>query len=202
VTDWPDGLAVRSWTRADAESVSHWRHSGRWSVYDQHDIDGMTAAVGYRAIVAADDRRLIGFYCVGDEALVPGIDADDGVIDIGVGMAPDLVGSGHGNAFLQAVLGDLGDRLQTKPVRAVIQSWNVRSLALARRLGFVEIGTHRCVQEGGEIDYVIVVRAPSKQSLSGPTASSATSSSAGHSPDVSGALRLGDGTTTGRPSIR
>jgi ribosomal-protein-alanine N-acetyltransferase len=158
VTGWPDGLAVRSWTRADAESVARWRHSGRWSVYDQRDVDGMTAAAGYRAVVAADDHRLIGFYCVG-EALVPGIEPDDGVIDIGVGMAPALIGNGHGTAFLEAVLDDLGGRPPTKPVRALIQSWNVRSLSLVRRCGFLEIGTHRCVQGAGEVDYVIVVRA-------------------------------------------
>jgi RimJ/RimL family protein N-acetyltransferase len=128
-------------------------------VYDQRDVDGMTAAAGYRAVVAAGDRTLIGFYCVGDEALVPGIEPDDGFIDIGVGMAPGLVGNGHGKAFLQTVLDDLGGRPPTMPVRALIQSWNVRSLALARRFGFLEIGTHRCVQGGGEVDYAIVVRA-------------------------------------------
>jgi len=56
------------------------------------------------------------------------------------------------------VLDDVGQELPTKPIRALIQSWNVRSLSLARRLGFVEMGTHQCVQDGNEIDYTIVVR--------------------------------------------
>jgi ribosomal-protein-alanine N-acetyltransferase len=158
VTHWPDGLEVRSWTPADAESVARWRHPGKWSVYDQRDGDGMTAAAGYRAVIAADDGRLIGFYCVGCEALVPGVEPDDEVVDFGVGMSPTFVGNGRGNAFLQAVLDDLGRQQQAKPVRALIQAWNVRSLSLARRFGFLEVGTHRCVQDGKEIDYTVVVR--------------------------------------------
>jgi RimJ/RimL family protein N-acetyltransferase len=158
VTHWPDGLEVRSWTPADAQSVARWRHPGKWSVYDQRDGDGMTAAAGYRAVIAADDGRLIGFYCVGCEALVPGVEPDDEVVDFGVGMSPTFVGNGRGNAFLQAVLDDLGRQQQAKPVRALIQAWNVRSLSLARRFGFLEVGTHRCVQGGKEIDYTVVVR--------------------------------------------
>ena len=163
MTGWPDQLAVRSWTPADAESVAHWRYSGRWSVYDPSDGNHMAAddgrwAAGYRAVVAADDGTLVGFYCVGDEALVPGVEPDDEVVDLGIGMAPAFVGAGRGNAFLQTVLDDVAHELPVKPVRALIQTWNTRSLSLARRLGFVETGTHLCVQDGSEIDYTIVVR--------------------------------------------
>jgi ribosomal-protein-alanine N-acetyltransferase len=129
LTHWPDGLEVRSWTPADARAVAGWRHPGRWSVYDQRDVDGMTAAAGYRAVVAADDGRLIGLYCVGGEALVPGVEPDAEIVDLGVGMAPVYAGDGRGNAFLQAVLDDLGRQLRAKPVRALIQTWNVRSLS-------------------------------------------------------------------------
>jgi [ribosomal protein S18]-alanine N-acetyltransferase len=80
------------------------------------------------------------------------------MIDLGVGMEPVFVGGGRGTAFLQTVFDDLRRELPTKPVRAVIQTWNTRSLSLARRFGFVEAGTHRCVQDGNEIDYTIVVR--------------------------------------------
>jgi RimJ/RimL family protein N-acetyltransferase len=163
VTGWPDRLAVRPWTPTDAQAVAHWRYPGRWSIYDQSDgnhVTGadVTAAESYRAVVAADAGTLVGFYCVGSEALVPGVESDDDVVDLGVGMAPAFVGAGRGNAFLQAVLDDVGQELPAKPVRALIQSWNVRSLSLARRLGFVETGTHRCVQDGNDIDYTIVVR--------------------------------------------
>jgi L-amino acid N-acyltransferase YncA len=163
VTAWPDRLAVRSWTPADDQAVAQWRYSGRWSVYDQNDgnhmaADDETEAAGYRAVVAADDGTLVGYYCVGSEALVPGIESDDALIDLGVGMAPEFVGDGRGKAFLQAVLDDVARELPAKSVRALIQSWNTRSLSLARAFGFAVAGAHRCGQGGNEVDYTIVVR--------------------------------------------
>jgi L-amino acid N-acyltransferase YncA len=163
VTDWPGRLAVRPWTPSDDEAVTHWRYSGRWSIYDQREGnymagDDVTKAAGYRAVVAADDGTLVGYYCVGEEALVPGVESDDQVIDLGVGMAPEFVGDGHGNAFLQTVLDDVDRELPAKPIRALIQSWNTRSTSLARRFGFVEAGMHRCVQDDDEVDYTMVVR--------------------------------------------
>lgn len=163
MTNWPDHLALRPWTPSDDQAVAQWRYSGKWSIYDQNDGnhmagDDVAQTGGYRAVVAADDDTLVGYYCVGDEALVPGVESDDDVIDLGVGMAPEFVGGGRGKAFLQAVLDDVAHELPAKPVRALIQSWNTRSLSLARRLGFAEVGIHRCVQDGDEVDYTIVVR--------------------------------------------
>ncbi len=43
-------------------------------------------------------------------------------------------------------------------LRAVVQGWNERSLRLARGLGFRDAGTHRCVQDGGEVSYVVLLR--------------------------------------------
>jgi RimJ/RimL family protein N-acetyltransferase len=40
----------------------------------------------------------------------------------------------------------------------VVQAWNSRSLALARRLGFIASGAHRCRQNGGEVTYTLLIR--------------------------------------------
>ena len=50
--------------------------------------------------------------------------------------------------------GRCGDR----PLRAVVQRWNERSLRLARGLGFRDAGTHQCVQDGNDVSYVVLVR--------------------------------------------
>jgi RimJ/RimL family protein N-acetyltransferase len=149
-------LVVRAWSTADSEVVSGWRYVDGWSVYDQPA--DQPPAGGRSAIVSAGDGRLVGFYCLGDDARVPDLVADESVVDLGVGMAPEFVGHGHGEEFALTVLDDVRRRFPATAVRAVIQTWNTRSLALARRLGFVAAGAHRCRQNGGEVNYTVLIR--------------------------------------------
>jgi [ribosomal protein S18]-alanine N-acetyltransferase len=151
-------LHVRPLEPRDAEAVAAWRYQGPWSIYDPHPGDEPISAVaGYDAVVD-DAGSLVGFVCVGQEARVPGLTEADGTIDIGVGMHPDLVGRGLGRRFGAVVLDHVRGRYGDRPLRAVVQGWNQRSLRLARSLGFRDAGTHSCVQDGKQVSYVILVR--------------------------------------------
>jgi hypothetical protein len=66
--------------------------------------------------------------------------------------AEQIVGAGHGVAFGTAVV----NHYQRDRLRAVVQSWNERSLRLTRSLGFVETGTHVCVQDGAPVTSAVV----------------------------------------------
>lgn len=158
MTEWPRALAVRDWSAADSDAISRWRYADRWSVYDQRDDDPATGTGGRRAVVSADDGSLVGFYCLGDDARVPGLAANEAVVDLGLGMAPELVGQGHGQEFALAVLDDVHRLLPFTPLRIVIQTWNARSLALARGLGFTAAGSHRCRQDGADVAYSVLIR--------------------------------------------
>jgi RimJ/RimL family protein N-acetyltransferase len=150
---WPDRLVVRPLTTADAEEIARWRYDGPWSTYDSRpDEDPMPTDGDYLAVAGADGGPLVGFCCTDAEARVPGLDGEPGVLDIGLGMDPARVGAGHGLAFGTAVL----DHYGYGRLRAVVQSWNERSLRLTRSLGFVETGTHTCVQDGSPVRYTIV----------------------------------------------
>lgn len=145
-------------SQEDARQISGWRYDGPWQIYDPDPQDEpMDHAEGYRAVAGADGGALIGFCCAGVEARVPGLEEDPDLIDVGLGMDPAWVGSGHGAAFGQAVL----DHFRAEPgvtgLRAAVQSWNERSLRLIRRLGFAEESRHSCVQGGRVVEYVVVV---------------------------------------------
>jgi [ribosomal protein S18]-alanine N-acetyltransferase len=155
---WPEGLVVRALTTADAERIAQWRYDGPWKVYDSRPGDGlMSGNPDYLAVAGSDDGPLVGFCCAGPEATVPGLAAQEGVLDVGVGMNPRWVGQGHGAEFAAVVLAHYRATTGTKRLRAVVQAWNERSLRLTRSLGFTETGEHACEQNGALVTYKIVI---------------------------------------------
>jgi [ribosomal protein S18]-alanine N-acetyltransferase len=146
-------MRVRDLTPADLDDIAGWRYDDRWAVYDS---DGpLDPELGYWAVVegSRENERLVGFGCLGDDARVPGLPEADGVLDVGVGMRPDLVGQGRGPEFAATVLDFAHARGATR-LRAVVQDWNIRSLRLVERLGFVRVGTH----DVGEVTFVVAER--------------------------------------------
>ena len=146
-------MRVRDLTPADLYDIAGWRYDARWAVYDS---DGpLDPELGYWAVVegSRENERLVGFGCLGEDARVPGLPEADGVLDVGVGMRPDLVGQGRGPEFAATVLDFAHARGATR-LRAVVQDWNIRSLRLVERLGFVRVGTH----DVGDVTFVVVER--------------------------------------------
>jgi len=74
---------VRPLTSDDARAIAAWRYSGRYSTYRRRDPD-LRASVGGHA--RSEARR---YCCVGEGARVPGIDEEEGTLDMGYGMRPD-----------------------------------------------------------------------------------------------------------------
>jgi ribosomal-protein-alanine N-acetyltransferase len=155
---WPGELIVRSLTVADAEQIARWRYEGPWEVYNPRAEDGlMSDNPAYLAVAGDRDGPLIGFCCAGVEARVPGLSAQDDVLDIGVGMNPAWVGRGHGAEFAGAVLDHYRKTAAVRSLRTVVQAWNERSLRLMRSLGFTEAGDHVCEQDGKQVVYKVLV---------------------------------------------
>ena len=147
-------MRVRDLTEADLDDIQAWAYDGAWSVYDSEG-GRLDPATGYWAVVdgTGDDERLVGFGCLGEDARVPGLAEVEGVLDVGVGMRPDLVGQGLGPEFATTVL-DFAQARGATRLRAVVQEWNTRSLRLVERLGFVRTGTHPV----GDVTFVVVER--------------------------------------------
>ena len=146
-------MRLRDLTDDDLAEIATWAYEGPWSVYDSEGP--LDPSLGYWAVVEVQPggERLVGFACVGEDARVPGLPAADGVVDVGVGMRPDLVGRGLGPELARTVL-DFAATRGGRRLRAVVQDWNARSLRLLDRLGFVRTGTHPV----GEVTYVVVER--------------------------------------------
>lgn len=143
--------ALTPLTIEQGEVMAQWRYPGPWAIYDV--TGSIDPAEGFWAVVA-DGDEVVGYACFGLEARVPGLAESPGVLDVGVGMRPDLTGQGLGREFAAAVLAHGHAVSGAARLRAVVQDWNARSRRLLAGLGFAETGTHRV----GEVRYVVCER--------------------------------------------
>ena len=138
-------------TAEQGEAMAQWRYPGPWAVYDS--TGPLDPAEGFWSVVD-EGGEVAGYACFGVEARVPGLSERPGLLDVGVGMRPELTGQGRGRAFAEAVLAHGHAVSGIGRLRAVVQDWNLRSRRLLTGLGFVETGTH----DVGDVHYVVYER--------------------------------------------
>jgi [ribosomal protein S18]-alanine N-acetyltransferase len=128
-------MIVRPLTGADTAELLSWRYPGRYATYELKGDEDLSSYA-----VVEDDGVVIGCCCFGAEARVDGVHDEPGVADVGWGLRPDLMGRGHGRAFVEAILAAAAERYRPTRFRATILDWNERSLRAAESVGFVRTG--------------------------------------------------------------
>ena len=144
------GLSVRRLTPADAEAIATWRYPGRESTYDE--LEPVTPERGYWAVTR--EGELVGKCCFGAPARVPPVEEEEGTLDVGYGLRPDLIGKGLGPAFVEAILDFACREFAPRRFRVLILDWNRRSQKVAAALGFRE---HEVVRSR-EGDFIVLTR--------------------------------------------
>jgi RimJ/RimL family protein N-acetyltransferase len=146
-------MEVRPLTPTEAEAVATWRYPGRYSTYDVDEP--VTAAKGWWAVRHEDE--LVGYCCFGSGARVPGVDEEEGTLDVGYGLRPDLMGRRLGPSFVESVLDFAENEFHPSRLRLLILDWNERSLKVVKALGFKEEG----VVASTEGAFRVMTRSPS-----------------------------------------
>jgi RimJ/RimL family protein N-acetyltransferase len=100
--------------------------------YDFYDLDADPLDESKTHVVHGDDGRAEAFWYFEQP--------EDGVVEIGIGLRPDLVGRGLGERFLRAELDYARERWHPHTFRLYVTDWNARAIALYERLGFREAG--------------------------------------------------------------
>lgn len=132
-------------TRDQAERIISWSYQPPYGVYDldPEDLYELLNPDFRYHYVLDQAGELAGYCCYGLDAQVPGGDYSTGepeVLDVGVGLRPDLTGQGRGEGFVRAIL-EYGWRAYRPEIfRVTVAGFNQRSLNTFRRLGFVEKG--------------------------------------------------------------
>jgi RimJ/RimL family protein N-acetyltransferase len=132
-------LHVRPLTIDDGMDIAMWRYPGPWAVYDS--LEAPQPDAGYWAVCDAAGR-LVGFCCLGDAARPAGLDATPGVLDVAIGMRPELTGQGRGGDLGRAVVAYAARVSDGRRIRCAVHDWNDRGLDAARDAGFEPAGEH------------------------------------------------------------
>lgn len=136
---------TRPMNQANASEIGGWTYE---PPYDFYNMDGTEESVnellnGSYWAVHSTDGPLIGFHCVGESAQVPaghqfGIYpiGNKGVVDLGIGMRPNLTGQGLGTQFFACVLQEVTHRYPTADIRLTVATFNQRAIKLYHRFAF------------------------------------------------------------------
>jgi [ribosomal protein S18]-alanine N-acetyltransferase len=136
-------LETMDMTEEIAKQILQWKYDAPYDLYNnQLTNEGIRELLecGYMAI-ADDNKRLVGFYCTGNAAQVPAghlIEAyREEMIDIGLGMKPDLTGRGLGSMLLSYILKRVEESFGTTlPIRLTVATFNTRAIRLYENFGF------------------------------------------------------------------
>jgi ribosomal-protein-alanine N-acetyltransferase len=149
-------FAIRAMTAADAGEIAAWRYPEPYSFYDSdRDPDDLAvlldpAGWGSRYFAGDDEQgRLAGFFQ---------FTATDEVVEIGLGLRPELTGHGLGAAFVAAGLEFAEERFGAREHALAVAAFNRRAIAVYERAGFREVRRYEHFTGGALHEFVWMTR--------------------------------------------
>ena len=150
-------MIVEEWNETYAGELAAWRYPPPWDFYDLASDPADAAAVrdparaGHLRAVLGQSGRLEAFWY---------FDWHAEVVEVGIGLRPDLTGHGFGESFLRAQLEYASSRWQPATFRLFVASWNERAIRLYQRFGFGEVAREtRRFELVGEHEFIQMERA-------------------------------------------
>ncbi|WP_394679632.1 GNAT family N-acetyltransferase [uncultured Exiguobacterium sp.] len=139
-------------TQRQAEQIAYeWQYDGPFAFYDMPNdeedlvefLDPAKRTEHYFAVL--DGEELIEYYVFEPKA---------DVVDVGLGMRPDLTGRGNGVAFLEAGLAFLIDRYAPKQIELAVATFNERAIRLYTKSGFLPVERFQQATNGGSYEFL------------------------------------------------
>jgi RimJ/RimL family protein N-acetyltransferase len=112
------------------DEILAWRYEPPYDFYDVAADPPQDPSQWH--VVRGDDGRVEAFFFFEP--------AEDGTVEIGIGLRPDLVGRGLGESFMQRELDYAREQWAPRRFRLHVAAWNARAIQLYERLGFREVG--------------------------------------------------------------
>ena len=143
----------RIMTQEQAEIIAfNWHYDGEYSFYDmeadKEDLEEFlnrdTRGDSMYAVI--NDNELIGFLNINKVA--------DRIIDIGLGMSPDLTGRGRGLDFLNAGLEFIQSEYEPGKITLSVANFNQRAIKVYQKIRFKNIDTYMQDTNGSTFEYL------------------------------------------------
>jgi [ribosomal protein S18]-alanine N-acetyltransferase len=131
-------------TEEFAREILQWQYESPYVLYNNElNDEGLKELLdGTYLAVVDENNQLTGYYCTGKNALVPaGMEYGaytENMIDIGLGLKPELTGVGRGRSFFTFILQNIERaNIECLPLRLTVASFNQRAIKLYENVGFI-----------------------------------------------------------------
>lgn len=148
-----------------ARAICSWRYPEPYSVYDGNpaDVAYMLDPRCHYFAVIDEVGDLAGFFCFGIDAQVPGeLDEDErntpDVLDVGLGMRPDLTGRGYGLDFVMTGLAVAREAFAPAQFRLAVLTFNRRAIRVYEKAGFRPVRTFVTETDRGVCEFLKMIR--------------------------------------------
>lgn len=146
-------------TQAEAEDLAGWSYPGVYAFYDAAHLDDLAEILdgdrraGLYFGVRLPQHGLIGFVQTGPVA-------DDGSVEIGLGLRPECAGRGLGVAFVRRLCDWLTERVRLRPMSITLRvaTFNARAITVYERAGFRASGIEQSTTRGATMQFLRMVR--------------------------------------------
>jgi ribosomal-protein-alanine N-acetyltransferase len=155
---------LRPMSSADAHAVVHWRYPGEYAFYNMDadpedlreflDFERWDPDTKFAVVDSGGD--LVGFF---------EFTTRDGVMEVGLGMRPDLIGQGQGQRFLEAGLLFAVERFKPRWIKLAVATFNKRAITVYERVGFAVTNIMVQKTNGGAYEFAEIEVDPTRLRL-------------------------------------
>ena len=130
-------MNIKITSEQDAKEICSWKYPNEYSVYNMGTWERV---IQENWAIANEEKRQEQFRSVYENNKLIGyfrFRDIDGIINIGLGMKPELCGQGKGKQFLQCILST--EELKNKNIELEVRNFNARAIKSYENVGFKKI---------------------------------------------------------------
>ncbi len=136
-----DMYHIESMSNRYADEISLWVYPAECAIYSfQKDEETIRELMNGEHYACTDSQKhLVGYFCFGKSAQIPAVQENAyraDMLDIGLGLKPELCGKGLGADFMKSGMEYARSNLGAANLRLSVACFNKRAINLYGKLGF------------------------------------------------------------------